>query len=203
MSHDHDDPHHGDHSHIPADVSLRVKALETVLTQRGYLDTEALDTLIDAYQNKVGPRNGAQVVAKAWTDPDFKARLLANGTEAIMELGLIGLQAVNVKVVENTPAVHNMVVCTLCSCYPWSLLGLPPSWYKSFAYRSRTVSEPRAVLAEFGVELSDDIGVEVWDSTAEIRYLVLPQRPADTEGLSETELAELVTRNGMVGTALV
>ena len=203
MSHDHDDPHHGDHSHIPADVSLRVKALEnSVNTTRlprhpstGYLDRRL--------PNKVGPRNGAQVVAKAWADPDFKTRLLANGTEAIMELGLIGLQAVNVKVVENTSAVHNMVVCTLCSCYPWSLLGLPPSWYKSFAYRSRTVSEPRAVLAEFGVELSDDIGVEVWDSTAEIRYLVLPQRPAGTEGLSETELAELVTRNGMVGTALV
>ena len=205
MSHDHDDHHHGDHnhSHIPSDITLRVKALETVLTQRGYLETEALDTLIDAYQNKVGPRNGARVVAKAWTDPDFKARLLANGTETIMELGLIGLQAVNVKVVENTPDTHNMVVCTLCSCYPWSLLGLPPSWYKSFAYRSRTVREPRAVLAEFDVELSDDIGVEVWDSTAEIRYLVLPQRPAGTEGLSETELAELVTRNGMVGTALV
>ncbi len=198
MSHDHDD-HHA----VPADIALRVKALETVLTQRGYVSTETLDAIIDAYENRIGPRNGARVVARAWADPDFKARLLDDANPVIEEMGLAGVEGTDIRVIENTPQVHNMVVCTLCSCYPWALLGLPPSWYKSFAYRSRAVSEPREVLKEFGVELDRETEVRVWDSTAERRYLVMPRRPEDSAGLDESSLAALVTRNGMIGTALV
>ena len=196
---------HHDHDHkIPADVALRVKALETALVERGYVDAQTLDAIVDTYQNRVGPRNGAQVIARAWTDPSFKARLLDNGTEAMAELGFGGIiEGTHVTVVANEPGFHNMVVCTLCSCYPWALLGLPPGWYKSFAYRSRAVSEPRTVLAEFGVELPERTRVRVWDSTAEVRYLVMPQRPAGTEDLDEPALAQLVTRNGMIGTALL
>ncbi len=196
--------HDHDHKHkIPADVALRVKALETALTNRGYVNPETLDAIVEAYENRVGPRNGAQVVARAWSDPEFKKRLIDNATAAIGELGFGGVEGADITVIENRAGVHNMVVCTLCSCYPWPLLGLPPGWYKSFAYRSRAVSEPRAVLQEFGVDIPQDIEVRVWDSTAELRYLVMPQRPPGTEQLSENELSALVTRNGMVGTALV
>jgi nitrile hydratase len=198
------DEHDHQHYHaVPSDTALRVKALETALTNRGYVDTETLDTIVDAYENQIGPRNGALVVATSWSDPEFRARLLADATATIAELGFAGFEGTHIRVVENTPDTHNMVVCTLCSCYPWSLLGLPPRWYKSFAYRSRVVSEPRAVLGEFGVEIATDTGVAVWDSTAELRYLVLPQRPADSEGQSVAELADRVTRNGMIGTALL
>jgi len=196
--------HDHDHKHkVPADVALRVKALETALTNRGYVNPETLDAIVDAYENRVGPRNGAQVVARAWSDPEFKKRLIDNATAAIGELGFGGVEGTDITVVENQAGVHNMVVCTLCSCYPWPLLGLPPGWYKSFAYRSRAVSEPRAVLQEFGVDIPQDTEVRVWDSTAELRYLVMPQRPPGTGQLSENELSALVTRNGMVGTALV
>jgi nitrile hydratase len=196
-------PHDRDHK-APADVALRVKALETALVERGYVDPETLDAIVDTYENRVGPRNGAQLIARAWSDPGFKARMLADGTAAMTELGFGGIiEGTDVTVVEDKPGLHNMVVCTLCSCYPWALLGLPPAWYKSFAYRSRAVSEPREVLAEFGVKLPEDTEVRVWDSTAELRYLVMPQRPAGTEDLEEAALAELVTRNGMIGTALL
>jgi len=196
--------HDHDHKHkIPADIALRVKALETALTNRGYVKPETLDAIVDAYENRVGPRNGARVVAKAWSDPEFKKRLLNNATAAIGELGFGGVEGTDITVIENQAEVHNMVVCTLCSCYPWPLLGLPPGWYKSFAYRSRAVSEPRAVLQEFGVDIPQDTEVRVWDSTAELRYLVLPRRPPGTGQLSENELSALVTRNGMVGTALI
>ena len=188
---------------MPADVALRVKALETALTNRGYVDPETLDAIVDAYENRVGPRNGARVVARAWCDPAFKQRLLDNATSAIGELGFGGVEGTDITVLENLPGTHNMIVCTLCSCYPWPLLGLPPAWFKSFAYRSRAVSEPRAVLAEFDVTIPEETEVRVWDSTAELRYLVLPQRPADTQHLNEEALAALVTRNGMIGTALV
>jgi nitrile hydratase len=198
------DEHDHQHYHaVPSDTALRVKALETVLTSRGYVDTETLDTIVDAYENQIGPRSGALVVAKSWSDPAFRARLLEDATATIAELGFAGFEGTHIRVVENTPDTHNMVVCTLCSCYPWSLLGLPPRWYKSFAYRSRVVSEPRAVLSEFGVEIATGTGVAVWDSTAELRYLVLPQRPADSEDQSVAELADRVTRNGMIGTALL
>jgi nitrile hydratase len=198
------DEHDHQHYHaVPPDTALRVKALETVLTNRGYVDTETLDTIVDAYENQIGPRNGALVVAKSWSDPEFRARLLADASTTIAELGYAGFEGTHIRVVENTADSHNMVVCTLCSCYPWSLLGLPPRWYKSFAYRSRVVSEPREVLREFGVEIATDTAVAVWDSTAELRYLVLPQRPADSENQSVAELAERVTRNGMIGTALL
>lgn len=193
--------HDHDHSHL-SDTELRVRALETILTEKGYVDPAALDRLIETYEIKVGPRNGARVVARAWSDPAYKARLLENGTAAIGELGYAGRQGEHLVVVENTPQVHNMVVCTLCSCYPWPVLGLPPVWYKSAPYRSRAVSDPRGVLRDFGVTLADDVTIRVWDSTAEIRYLVLPQRPAGTEGLSEEALAELVTRDSMIGTGL-
>jgi len=198
MPHDHDHPH----TILPPEPALRVKALETILTQKGLIDPAALDEIIDTYQNKIGPKNGARVVAKAWSDPTFLQALRDDATAAVSELGYYGRQGEHIKVVENTPETHNMVVCTLCSCYPWPLLGIPPAWYKSDAYRSRAVREPRAVLAEFGVTLSSDQSVRVWDSTAEMRYLVLPMRPAGTEDLSEEVLAELVTRDSMVGTGL-
>jgi nitrile hydratase len=181
---------------------MRVKALESLLTEKGLLDPVAIDTLVDTYQNRVGPRNGAKVVARAWTDADYKARLLEDGSKAIVELGFSGVQGEDMVVVENTDDVHNLVVCTLCSCYPWPTLGLPPIWFKSAPYRARAVIDPRGVLDEFGVDLSEDVELRVWDSNAELRYLVLPQRPAGTEGMSEDELAELVTRDSMIGTGL-
>lgn len=184
-------------------IELRVRALESLLTEKQLVDPQTLNALVDYFENKVGPRNGAQVVARAWVDPEYKQRLLENGTAAIAELGFTGFQAEDMVVVENTQDVHNVVVCTLCSCYPWAVLGLPPAWYKSNAYRARIVIEPRAVLKEFGLELGDETDVRVWDSTSEVRYLVLPQRPAGTEGMSEVELASMVTRNAMVGTARV
>ena len=188
------------HSTPPSDTALRVKALESLLVEKGLVDPAALDALIDVYENKVGPRNGAAVVARAWSDPAYKARLLADGTAAIAELGFTGRQGEHMVVVENAPRVHNMVVCTLCSCYPWTVLGLPPVWYKAAPYRARVVKEPRGVLGDFGLELAEDVEIRVWDSTSEIRYLVLPERPPGTEGLSETELATLVTRDSMIGT---
>jgi nitrile hydratase len=195
---------HEDHSHGPpwSEVQLRVKALESLLTEKGLVDPAALDELIDTYETRVGPRNGARVVAKAWRDPDLRRRLLAEPTETLAELGYIGRQGEDMVVLENTPGVHNMVVCTLCSCYPWPVLGLPPVWYKSAPYRSRAVIDPRGVLREFGVEIGPEVEVRVWDSTAELRYLVLPMRPAGTEGMTEDELAELVTRDSMIGTGL-
>ena len=182
-------------------MALRVKALESLLVEKGLIDAAALDAIVDHFEHKVGPRNGARVVARAWSDPAYKARLMADATTAIAELGYSGGQGDHMIVVENTPQVHNVVVCTLCSCYPWPVLGLPPVWYKSSPYRSRVVIDPRGVLREFGTELPAETEVRVWDSTAEIRYLVLPERPADTEGLSEEALAALVTRDGMIGTA--
>jgi nitrile hydratase subunit alpha len=183
-------------------MELRTMALEAALVEKGIVATDAVDELVDLMEHRMGPHHGARVVAKAWIDPEFKARLLTDGTGAIAELGISGPEG-NVRVVENTPTVHNLVVCTLCSCYPWPLLGLPPIWYKSFAYRSRAVAEPRSVLKEFGVELGSDVEVRVWDSSAEVRYFVLPERPPGTEGLSVDELAALVTRDSMVGTAHV
>jgi nitrile hydratase subunit alpha len=208
MSADLDHPHTGGHGHDrgqepPPPTALRVKALESLLVEKGLVDPAAVDALIDYYENKVGPRNGARVVARAWTDPAYKVRLLADATAAIAELGYSGSQGENMVAVENTPAVHNMIVCTLCSCYPWPVLGLPPNWYKSAAYRSRAVIEPRAVLHEFGLDLPDSVEVRVWDSTAEVRYLVLPERPAGAENMSQEQLAALVTRDAMVGTARV
>ena len=195
--------HHHDHQVVPDDIALRVRALESILVDKRMVDPTALDAVVDAYENRIGPRNGAQVVARAWTDPDYKARLLDDGTAAIAEIGFGGTQGEHMVVVENTPDVHNLVVCTLCSCYPWPTLGLPPVWYKSNAYRARAVIEPRAVLREFGVEVADDVEVRVWDSTAEIRYLVLPERPPGTEGMTEEELAGLVSRDAMIGVAVV
>ncbi|MEX0350191.1 MAG: nitrile hydratase subunit alpha [Paracoccaceae bacterium] len=199
MPHDHSDH---PHSLLPSDPALRVKALETILTRKGLIDPAALDEIIDTYQNRIGPKNGAQVVARAWSDPDFKAALLDDATAVVSELGFYGRQGEHIVVVENTPAQHNMVVCTLCSCYPWPLLGIPPGWYKSDAYRARAVREPRKVLDEFGVTLPPETSVRVWDSTAEIRYLVLPMRPEGSDGLSEEALAALVTRDSMIGTGL-
>ena len=199
-SHDHD-PH--DHDPLEKGSALRVRALEELLVAKGLVKSETIDAVVAHYENNVGPRNGAAVVAKAWADPDFRARLLADGPATLAELGFKGFQGEHMRVVENTPDVHNMVVCTLCSCYPWPVLGLPPAWYKSMAYRSRAVSEPRAVLAEFGVNLPEATQVRVWDSTAEVRYMVLPMRPDGSDGLDEAELAALVTRDGMIGTALV
>jgi len=198
------EPKH-DHVHqlVPSDLTLRVKALESLLVEKGLVDPAALDALVDTYEHKVGPRNGAKVVARAWSDPAFKQRLLADAGAAIAELGFLGYQGEHMVVLENTPKVHNMVVCTLCSCYPWPVLGLPPVWYKSSPYRSRAVIDPRGVLKEFGLELPEDVEVRVWDSTAELRYLVLPERPAGTEGLSEEALAELVTRDSMIGVTKV
>ena len=206
--HDHDHGHGHDHSHdhgqeVPSETALRVKALESLLIEKGLVDPAALDAIVDTYENKVGPRNGARVVARAWTDPAFKARLLKDATAAIAEMGYTGAQGEHMVVVENTPQVHNLVVCTLCSCYPWPVLGLPPVWYKSSAYRSRAVIEPRAVLGDFGLSLPDDVAVRVWDSTAEIRYLVLPERPPGTDKMDAEALAALVTRDAMVGVAKV
>ncbi len=197
--HDHDH----DHQLVPDDIALRVRALESILVEKEMIDPADLDAVVDAYENRIGPRNGAQVVARAWTDPEYKARLLADGTAAIGEFGFLGAQGEHMVVVENTPEVHNLVVCTLCSCYPWPTLGLPPVWYKSAPYRARAVIEPRAVLREFGVELPDDVEVRVWDSTAEVRYLVLPERPDGTENLTEEQLADIVTRDSMIGVARV
>ena len=200
-----DEEHTHSHAHqaVPSDLALRVKSLESLLVEKGLVDRAALDALIDTYEHKVGPRNGAQVVARAWADPAYKQRLLTDSDKAVAELGFGGQQGEHMVVVENTPAVHNMVVCTLCSCYPWPVLGLPPVWYKSAAYRSRSVIDPRGVLREFALEIPDDVEVRVWDSTAELRYLVLPERPAGTEGLSEDALAALVTRDSMIGVAKV
>lgn len=201
-NHSHDHKHEDAHSHLPSDPELRVKAIETLLLRKGLIDSETLDELIDTYENKIGPQNGAKVVAKAWVDESYKKRLLADATAAIRELSYQGRQGENMVVVENTPDIHNIVVCTLCSCYPWPVLGIPPTWYKSDEYRSRTVREPRKVLSEFGVNVDPKVKVKVWDSTAELRYLVLPMRPKGTEHLTESELAELVTRNSMIGTGL-
>jgi nitrile hydratase len=195
--------HDHDHQAVPSDLTLRVKALESLLTEKGLVDPAALDALIDRYEHKVGPRNGARVVARAWVDPIYKQRLLTNATAAIAELGYGGAQGEHMVVVENTPQVHNLIVCTLCSCYPWSVLGLPPVWYKSAPYRSRAVIDPRGVLREFGIELADETEVRVWDSTAELRYLVLPERPAGSDVLDEASLAALVTRDSMIGVAKV
>jgi nitrile hydratase subunit alpha len=192
-----------DHPALPSDMTLRVRSLESLLVEKGLVDPAALDALVDTFENKVGPRNGARVVAKAWTDPAYKRRLLADADSAIAELGYTGQQGEHMVVVENTPTVHHIVVCTLCSCYPWPTLGLPPVWYKSAPYRSRAVIDPRGVLQEFGVQISDDVEVRVWDSTAEIRYLVLPERPVGTEGMSEDALTVLVTRDSMIGVAKV
>lgn len=199
--HGHDHDH--DHQVVPSDPALRVKALESLLTEKGLVDPKALDALIEKYEREVGPRNGARVVARAWVNSAYKQRLLTDATSAIAELGYGGAQGEHMVVVENTPQVHNLVVCTLCSCYPWSVLGLPPVWYKSAPYRSRAVIDPRGVLHEFGLELAEETEIRVWDSTAEIRYLVLPERPSGSENLDETELAELVTRDSMVGVAKV
>lgn len=199
MPHDH---HDHPHSLLPSDPALRVKALETILTRKGLVDPAALDAILETYETKVGPHLGARVVARAWSDPAFMAALRQDATAAIATLGISGRQGEHVVAVENTPETHNMVVCTLCSCYPWPLLGIPPAWYKSDAYRARAVREPRKVLAEFGVTLTEGQTVRVWDSTAEVRYLVIPMRPAGTEGLDEARLAALVSRDSMIGTGL-
>jgi nitrile hydratase len=199
-THDHNNP---DHALLPSDPALRVKSLETLLVNKGLVDPAAVDAFIDAFQNDIGPRNGARVVARAWCDPDYRKRLLADATSAIGELGFSGIQGEHMVAVENSDEVHNMVVCTLCSCYPWPVLGIPPTWYKSFEYRSRAVIDPRGVLGEFGVKLGEDIRVQVWDSTAEIRYLVIPKRPPNTDSLSESQLADLITRDSMIGTGVV
>ncbi len=196
------DHEHGDGSSELSEMDLRVRALESLLVDKGYVDPQALDILIETYETKVGPHNGARVVAKAWADPEFKRWLLTDASAAIASLGYTGRQGEHMVALENTPQVHNIVVCTLCSCYPWPVLGLPPVWYKSAPYRSRAVIDPRGVMAEFGVHLPDSVEVRVWDSTAEIRYLVLPERPAQTEGWSEAQLATLVTRDSMIGTGL-
>lgn len=198
-AHSHDD----ESQTVPSDIALRVKALESLLVEKGIVQTSALDEIVQTYEHRIGPRNGARVVARAWTDPGYKRHLLTDGSAAIAELGYTGAQGEHMVVVENTPKVHNMVVCTLCSCYPWPTLGLPPAWYKSSGYRSRAVIDPRGVLREFGVEVPEDVEVRVWDSTSDIRYLVLPQRPPRTEGMSADELSELVTRDSMIGVGLV
>jgi len=198
-AHDHEDLV----GQVPSDPALRIKALESVLVEMGLVDPAAIDAWIEAYEKRIGPHNGAKVVARAWVDPDYKRRLLDDPSGAIAEMDLLGVQGQHMAVVENTPAVHNLVVCTLCSCYPWPLLGLPPRWYKAAPYRSRAIIDPRGVLKEFGVDLRPDTEVRVWDSTAEVRYLVLPERPPGTERMSETELAALVTRDAMIGTARI
>ena len=215
MSHDHDHEHHHhhdedddvqehrDHGAPLSPIELRVRALESLLVDKGLVEPAALDALIDTYETKVGPRNGAKIVARAWADPAFKQRLIEDGTAAVAEHGFVGRQSEKLVVVENTPSVHNVIVCTLCSCYPWAVLGLPPVWYKSAPYRSRAVIDPRGVLKELGVHVPVDTEVRVWDSTAEIRYMVLPERPANTERMTEAQLAELVTRDAMIGVARV
>ena len=200
---DHDHGHdHSEGSHL-SEMDLRVRALESLLTEKGYIDPAALDAIVETYEHRIGPKNGAHVVARCWTDPGFREWALRDATAAIHSLGYQSRQGEHMVVVENTPDTHHMVVCTLCSCYPWSVLGLPPGWYKSPAYRAKAVRDPRGTLADFGVTLPEGTSVEVHDSTAETRYLVLPQRPEGTDGMSESELAALVTRNGMIGTALV
>ena len=199
MHSEHHHDHDHDHTEPPSELVLRVKALESLLVEKGLVDPAAIDVLVEAYETKIGPRNGAKVVARAWSDPAFKQWLLKDATAAIASMGFTGRQGEHMKVVENTPTVHNLVVCTLCSCYPWPVLGLPPVWYKSAPYRARAVADPRGVLKEFGTELPEDVEVRVWDSTSEVRYLVLPERPEGTDGWSEEELAALVTRNSMIG----
>ena len=201
-SHSHSHDHEDAHSLLPSDPELRVKAIESLLLSKGLIDPNTLDELIDTYENKIGPQNGAKVVAKAWMDNDYKERLLTDATSAIRELNYQGRQGENMIVVENTSDTHNVIVCTLCSCYPWPVLGIPPTWYKSDEYRSRTVREPRKVLSEFGMKVDSNVKIKVWDSTAELRYLVLPMRPEGTENMNEIELAKLVTRNSMIGTGL-
>jgi nitrile hydratase subunit alpha len=201
LSHAHQHEH--EHQAVPSDPALRVKALESLLVEKGLVDRAALDALVDSYENKIGPRNGARVVARAWVDPTYRALLIADANDAIADLGYASRQGDRMVVVENTPTVHNLIVCTLCSCYPWPVLGLPPVWYKSAPYRSRAVIDPRGVLREFGLEVGENVEVRVWDSTAELRYLVLPERPAGSERMNEEELAALVTRDAMVGVAKV
>ena len=204
MSHDHDHDHDHDGHHHPrptSELELRTAALEALLAEKGLVSTDAIDAVVELYENDIGPQNGARVVARAWADPAFKARLLHDGAAAIAELGYGGDEGHTMVIVENTPSVHNVIVCTLCSCYPWPVLGLPPTWYKSSPYRARVVAEPRGVLREFGLELPAETEIRVWDSTAEVRYLVLPERPHETDGWSEEELAALVTRDSMIGTA--
>jgi len=198
--HDHDDGHH--HPRPRSELELRAEALEALLVEKGLVSTDAIDAVVELYESDIGPQNGARVVARAWADPAYKERLLANGTAAIAELGYGGDQGETMVVVENTPGVHNVIVCTLCSCYPWPVLGLPPTWYKSAPYRARVVAEPRAVLREFGLELAPETEIRVWDSTAEVRYLVLPERPPGTDEWSEDELVSLVSRDSMIGTAI-
>jgi len=198
-----DNHHSHDHDPLEEGAALRVRALEELMIAKGLVEAEALDAVVEYYEKQTGPRNGAKVVARAWTDPEFKTWLLLDGTAAIHSMGFAGYQGEHMHVVENTDAVHNVVVCTLCSCYPWPVLGLPPAWYKGVAYRSRVVREPRAVLKEFGLEISRSKKIEIWDSTAEIRYMVLPQRPQNTDDLSNDDLAGLATRDGMIGTAMV
>ena len=207
MSHDHKHDHDHDHDHdhggtVLSDMDLRVRSLQSLLVEKGYVDPEALDVLIETYESKVGPRNGARVVAKAWADPAYKKWLLEDATAAISSLGYTGRQGEYIVAVENTQTLHNIVVCTLCSCYPWPILGLPPAWYKAAPYRSRAVIDPRGVLKDFGVDLPGEVDIQVWDSTAEIRYLVVPMQPSRTQGWSEEKLATLVTRNSMIGTGL-
>ena len=198
--HDHDHDHHHDNRY--SDMQARVKALETVLTEKGLIDPAAIDVIVETYETKIGPRNGAHVVAKAWSDPDFAELLKRDATAAIASLGYTGRQGEHMRAVFNTPETHNLVVCTLCSCYPWAVLGLPPVWYKAPAYRSRAVIDPRGVLAEFGLELPEGKKIRVWDSTAELRYIVVPERPAGSDGLDEEALADLVSRDAMIGTAI-
>jgi nitrile hydratase len=198
-------PHREHHHHTPraqSELELRAEALEAVLVERGLVSTDAVDAIVELYETDIGPQNGARVVARAWVDAQYKARLLDRGAEAIEELGYGGMEGHTMVVLENTNAVHNVVVCTLCSCYPWPVLGLPPTWYKSAPYRARVVAEPRSVLREFGLELGSDVEIRVWDSTAEVRYLVLPRRPPGTDGWPEDDLARLVTRDSMIGTGL-
>jgi nitrile hydratase len=192
---------HPDLSHLPSDAALRVRALESLLIEKGLVRPETIDEYVEKFEHEVGPHNGARVVARSWIDPEFRTRLLEDATSAIEEMGVLGAQASDVVAVENSESVHNLVVCTLCSCYPWTLLGIPPSWYKSYAYRSRVVREPRAVLQDFGVELNENVEVRVWDSTAEVRYLVVPERPTGTEKMNEQELAAIVSRDSMIGAA--
>jgi nitrile hydratase len=199
---DHDHHHHHEHGSELSETELRVRALETVLTEKGYVDPKALDAIVEAYQTKIGPRNGAAVVARAWVDPAFREALLDDATKAVAALGHVSAVGDHLVAVENTPGRHNVIVCTLCSCYPWEMLGLPPVWYKAAPYRSRVVKDPRGVLADFGLTLPETTEIRVWDSTAETRFIVLPMRPEGTEGWSEAELAELVTRDSMIGTGL-